>query len=1083
MKKQTSLIVYTLLFIIILLSPFWLWKFQPSKELKVLIFDKTVPDQTYREHKGLVWILNNAKYIKENKKSYEINEDYKGFVPKDGQQYSITSLPKDLKDYDLYYLTDQYGVYEEDFIGKNETGERSSIMFGGLESSDVDAIEQALLSSKGKTLIAEFNTFASPTPEPVREKITNLLNLEWTGWIGRYFPDLDNNEVPIWVREQYEVSNKKWEFKGKGFVFVNKENEIIVVDQDNVKNNGALFTLTDKGQNHFKRELNGKYQYWFDINIARSDEEILAAYDLPITDSKKEELEALGIPTHFPAIIHHQNAKYNTYYFAGDYADEAEVPAIYQTKGLEWWKKHFGTQDSFYWDVYVPMMKVLLASGLNQTIKQEQVEIVQKNEIETNSTTGDTYIQIQKNGKWSDFLIKGVNMGIAKPGYFPGETAISKEEYSRWFKEIGEMNANAIRIYTLHPPQFYEAFYEYNQIAEKPLFLFHGSWVNEEKLLRNQDAFAAENVEDAKTEIKNLIDIIHGDAELPEQPGHASGVYKYDISKYVLGIIVGTEWDPYMVSNTNLKHNGIAEYDGKYFKTDGASPFEVWLAKLLDFAAEYETTQYNWQHTMSFTNWVTTDLLEHPSEPLENEDLVSIDPNHIMAAEGFYAGLFASYHIYPYYPDFLNYERSYLEYIDHEGEKNNYAGYLHELIAAHNMPVLVAEFGVPSSRGLTHKNAIGMNQGFHSEEEQGLIDKVLFKSIVSEGYAGGLIFTWQDEWFKRTWNTMDFDNPDRRPFWNNQQTNEQHFGLLSFEPGTKESAILVDGKRMDWKENNSKLIYRSKEKPETLNEVRISSDNGYLYFLLSFTQPVDFAHEAVYVLLDTIEDQGQNNITLSKEAILKTDLGVDFLINLLGPKNSTIMVDSYYDTYYYQYAHLLNMVKKEPYANQKNNGVFHPIRLALNKELRIPTTNTIVPFEGYETGVLRFGNADPADKEFDSLTDVSISSDKRVIEMRIPWQLVNVKDPSLKEVMGDVWKSGLNKSESIEGIRAAVTTTKHGKIKESIPKAVNNTINKKDVYLYSWDEWEHPSYYERLKESYQIIKEAFGTINNANDLK
>jgi hypothetical protein len=1080
MKKQTSLIVYAILFLIILLSPFWLWKFQPSKELNVLIFDKTVPDQTYREHKGLTWILNNAKYFKENQKPYEINEDYKGFVPKEGQQYSITSLPNDLRKYDVFYFTDQYGVYDEDFNGENDTGKKSSIIYGGLEAADIDRIEQELLASKGKTFIAEFNTFGSPTPESVRDKIENLLNLEWTGWIGRYFPNLNNKEVPEWVRKQYVENGGKWNYKGEGFVFVSKNNEIVVVDEKDVTQSGALFNLTKQGKNFTNRELQGEYQYWFDINSAGSKEEILAEYNLPIKAKKKKELHGLGIPTNFPAIIHHKNAKYNSYYFAGDYADEAEVPAIYQTKGLDLWKKHFGTQDSFYWEVYVPMMKVLLVSGLNQTVKQEQVEIVRNNEIKTNSTTGDTYIQIQKNGKWDDFLIKGVNMGIAKPGYFPGETAISKEEYSRWFKEIGEMNANAIRIYTLHPPQFYEAFYEYNQVAEKPLFLFHGSWVNEEKLLRNQDAFASENVEDAKTEIKNLIDIIHGQADLPKQPGHASGVYKYDISKYVLGIIVGTEWDPYMVSNTNHKHSGIGEYEGKYFKTVGASPFEVWLAKLLDYAAEYETTHYNWQHTMSFTNWVTTDLLEHPSEPLENEDLVSIDPNHIKAADGFYAGLFASYHIYPYYPDFLNYERKYLEYVDHEGKKNNYAGYIHDLIAVHKMPVLVAEFGVPSSRGLTHKNAYGMNQGFHSEEEQGLIDQRLFTSIVSEGYAGGFIFTWQDEWFKRTWNTMDFDNPDRRPFWNNPQTNEQHFGLLSFEPGTKDTAILVDGKRMDWKENNSKQIHLSKEKTRAVNEVRVSSDSGYLYFLLSFMQPVDFADQAVYVLLDTIEGQGQNNIKLSKNSIVQTDLGVDFLINLLGPKDSNIMVDSYYDTFYYQYAHLLHMVKKESYANQKNNGVFHPIRLALNKELRIPSTNTLVPFEDYETGVLKFGSANPEDEEFNSLTDVSISSDQQLIEIRIPWQLVNVKDPSLKEVMGDVWKSGLTKSESIEGLRVAVVTTNQGKVLESIPRSVNNTINKADVYFYTWDEWDTPIYYERLKKSYEIIKKTFGNVGVPN---
>ena len=47
--------------------------------------------------------------------------------------------------------------------------------------------------------------------------------------------------------------------------------------------------------------------------------------------------------------------------------------------------------------------------------------------------------------------------------------------------------------------------------------------------------------------------------------------------------------------------------------------------------------------------------------------------------------------------------------------------------------------------------------------------------------AGGLVFSWHDEWFKRTWNTMDYDHPDRRPFWDNIQTNEQHFGLLCFD--------------------------------------------------------------------------------------------------------------------------------------------------------------------------------------------------------------------------------------------------------------------------------------------------------------
>jgi hypothetical protein len=1076
MKKQIYFIIYIISFLLIITSPFWLWQLQPSKKLNVLIMDKTVPNQSYREHKGLVWILNNAKYFKNGKQPYSNTTDYKGFEPEKGQKYRIAPLPKNLNQYDLIYLTDQYGVYNKDFYSQNLSGTRSSKIYGGLTSSDVNQLEKSLISSKRKTLIAEFNTFASPTAAKPREEISNLLNLDWSGWIGRYFPDLNNSEVPKWVKDNYEKENKKWSFSGEGFVFVSSSNYIVVIGKADLKDSGLQFQLTKNGKKHFSSELDGKYQYWFDIISPRNPNEVLASYKLPVSNKAKDELAGYGIPTNFPAVIYHENAKYSSYYFSGDYADEGEVPQIYQTKGFDAWKRTFVDKNSFYWEAYVPMMKDILKNGLHKTTHQTAVEIIQDNGIKTNSKTSGSYIQIQENGKWKNFLIKGVNIGIGKPGYFPGETAITKEEYLRWFKEIGAMNANAIRVYTLHPPQFYQAFYEYNQMAKKPLFLFHGTWVNEENLIKTQNAFNPVNVDDAKLEIKNMIDIIHGNANLPARPGHASGIYKYDISKYVIGMIIGTEWDPYMVRNTNEINKNAGQFSGEYFRTVGANPFENWLAGLMDYAAGYETKTYHWQHSLSFTNWVTTDLLKHPAEPLENEDLVSVDPNHIKAAAAFNGGVFASYHIYPYYPDFLNYEKKYLNYVDKTGKKNNYAGYLHDLHQAHHMPVLVAEFGVPSSRGLTHKNAYGMNQGFHSEQEQGEIDSKLFKSIVSEGYAGGLVFTWQDEWFKRTWNTMDFDDPDRRPYWNNQETNEQHFGLLDFEPGQKDTDILVDGTDDDWNLAGIKPSYEAKDEKEPLQEVRMTSNSGYVYFLLKYNQPVNFKKQAAYLLLDTIGNQGETNIVLNGSTKVSTENGNDFLIKLQGPKDSRIIVDSYYDTFYYQYAELLHMVKAEPFARHKNNGVFNPIRLALNKQLTIPSTNTVVPFQSYETGVLKFGNGNPVSKNYNSLTDVSISSDKKTLEVRIPWQLLNVKDPSLREVMDDLWEKGLTGSTTTKGINLSVVTTDNGDIKQTFPRMVNGTIPEKAVYLYEWKEWDQPRYFERLKQSYGIMKETYNTV-------
>lgn len=1065
-SKHSQLLVLLFVFFVVtvLSSPFWLWQLKSVKTLDILIVDKTVPDKSYREHKGLTWVLNNEKYRKSDGESYSTTKDYVGFKHINKRDFSGEKLPEQLDQYKVIYLTDLYGVYEEEFRGENEAGRKSRQLYGGLQLEDVHLLERELLEGN-KTLISEFNTFGSPTDESVRKRMTNLLNLEWSGWTGRYFARLEGDEVPDWIIAQYETQLEKWDFNGPGIIFVNEEDFVVVLDKDDLNGEGLDFTLTEKGEDAFTSDLDTIYTYWFDIVKPLDEDEVLANYQLPIKGMASSKLAGYGIPEKFPAVIHHQNRQFSTYYFAGDYADEAEVPGIYHTEGLAAWKKVVDGKRSFYWSAYVPMMKEILAHGLHKSEPSESPEIATNGEIRYNSNTGQDSFQIQRDGKWKDILIKGVNIGMGKPGAFPGEASITKEEYFRWFKQIGSMNANAIRIYTLHPPEFYQALYEYNQLAKEPLYLFHGAWVNEEKFVETQNAFSKEVMDDFRRELKQMIDIVHGNADIPAKPGHSSGVYEYDISPYVLGFIIGTEWDPGTVLNTNVKNSGMEQFSGNYFQTKNAEPFEIWLASMMDYTASYETEHYQWQHNISFTNWVTTDLLEHPSEPLETEDMVSVDPNLIYNTKGFYAGMFASYHVYPYYPDFFNYEEKYQNYKDKQGEQNHYAGYLNDLISAHKMPVLIAEFGVPASRGLTHRNDSGMNQGFLTEQQQGEMNSRMFNAIVDEGSAGGIVFAWQDEWFKRTWNTMDYDNPHRRPYWTNRQTNEQNFGLLSFEPGKKSSAMLVDGRKQDWEKNGIKPLGRSGT--GAVQRIYAATDESAVYFRIDFTKPLNWQQQNAYLFLDTIPDQGQHSFKLENDKEILADFGVDFIVEIKGPDHSRILVDSYYDVFHYQYGKTLKMIPEKDYANQKNNGIFHPIRLALNKEMTLPSDGRKIPFQSYETGALRFGSANPSDENFDSLTDISISTDRKTAEIRIPWQLLNVKDPSTKEIIGDLYETGLSGSETTEGIHFASALFE----KEDTP--ANQTEKIKDTLFYEWAGWENPEYHERLKKSYSIMKDTF----------
>jgi len=58
----------------------------------------------------------------------------------------------------------------------------------------------------------------------------------------------------------------------------------------------------------------------------------------------------------------------------------------------------------------------------------------------------------------------------------------------------------------------------------------------------------------------------------------------------------------------------------------------------------------------------------------------------------------------------------------------------------------------------------------------------MYEDIREVGAVGGLVFSWQTEWFKRTWNFAPLSDPNRRPEWSNVQTPEQQFGLLAFDP-------------------------------------------------------------------------------------------------------------------------------------------------------------------------------------------------------------------------------------------------------------------------------------------------------------
>ncbi|WP_236561078.1 hypothetical protein [Pontibacillus sp. HMF3514] len=683
--------------------------------------------------------------------------------------------------------------------------------------------------------------------------------------------------------------------------------------------------------------------------------------------------------------------------------------------------------------------------------------------------TKDEKIQVYQNQSWSPFFSQGVNVGASLPGHYPGELPIKKEDYMRWFKQIHEMGANTIRIYTIHDPVFYEALVEFNQNhGEDPLYFMQGVWSPVNELDETQNAHASKVTNAFKKELKNAVGAIYGDITLPESHGNASGEYTVNAAPYLLAWHIGTEWDPKMVKKTNEKNNGKS-FKGNHFQSKSeASSFENWLAELMNYTAALEKKR-GWEHPMTFTNWVTTDPLKHPKEPFPMEDAIEVDATQITTNQ-WEAGYFASYHVYPYYPDFFRYSDQYKQVKGPNGKSNNYRGYLRDLKDYHNdLPIMVTEFGVPSSLGSSHIGENEWNQGGHTEQQQGEINKKLFNNIYQEDYAGAILFSWQDEWFKKTWNTMFYDNPDRRAYWYNALSSEQSFGVLGMYP-SKTDDIQIDGKTDDWEnvEDKEKLDMKRKG----WEDIWVTHDEGYLYIHGTLSQPYQPEQQTLYLGIDSLPGGNRQGKPLGDK---KLDKGLESIIQLSKKEKSFIKVASNYDFHQRLYGESYGMKDVKQQHSKENSGIFKPWKLALSLKTDPPHSKFSVPFDDV-TVQLNKGSTDPESKTFNS--HILWQAKDKSIELKIPWAMLGFSDPSKRKAISyeDVTENNSFSTEKSKGIRILPWIVEQNK--ETVKGlGKQNPVPVSELPIYQWETWDKVDYYEHLKSSYYTMKKAFQSTN------
>ena len=352
------------LFIAVLFAIFALprivWTLWPQRTVDVVIVDKTVPFAKYREHEIFFWLLEAWKIAPTEDRFLDPAIDYVGFDPvaKKG-----TDLDADrLKEAELLFIADTYGVYTGDYEMPDRAAlERSPKIYGGLSDREAAAIESFL--GRGCTVIAEFNTFASPTADAPRKRMETAFGVRWTGWVARYWPNVqDKNEVPPWIPEVFQrVFDKEFDVVGPALIFVREDSDMVVLQPSLHFEEGiATMVRTTEGADLSGLPSEGEFYFWLDV-LEATGAEVLYEYQIEVNREGAAELAEHSLPHRFPAVTR----KGTAYYLAGDMVDASLELGDPRRKGLLAFRRARAAmggafEERLVWGWYAPVIESIV---------------------------------------------------------------------------------------------------------------------------------------------------------------------------------------------------------------------------------------------------------------------------------------------------------------------------------------------------------------------------------------------------------------------------------------------------------------------------------------------------------------------------------------------------------------------------------------------------------------------------------------------------------------------------------------------------------------------------------------------------
>jgi hypothetical protein len=326
--------------------------------------------------------------------------------------------------------------------------------------------------------------------------------------------------------------------------------------------------------------------------------------------------------------------------------------------------------------------------------------------------------------------------GIGYSPYLPNETPMygaapgDDGRYQEHVSLMKDLGVNYLHVFPLFmPPKFFTALDRTDMVYGQDIWI----WAYEE------DFLAESFLEKTMKDIKAVID-------------HTYAVGRPD--RLVL-FSIGDELQADAVVRTDSRHPEVRNYTGKHLTVTNRTPTEIALARLMDQAIDYELTRYGQRHLYCHTSWT------HIGPIADRPDL-EVPKGSVLTPD---FGDMVCLNVYTY-------ARGVRTSPPGSVTGTSYQGYLEELAAETDKPILVTQVGLSTSPFEPKAWVPGF--GGHKVEDVPKAFTAIWQDIRTakgkEKFSGIAFFELNDEWWKSGEDPTDSTRHER-------QDPEEWFGL------------------------------------------------------------------------------------------------------------------------------------------------------------------------------------------------------------------------------------------------------------------------------------------------------------------